>query len=212
MNRGGLVGRWVRTATIPMYSAISICLARAIRRCLRQHRQHRKHGLQKGKPAGRSNRPAGLWRGGANRDYCVRQMPANVGPGAPGQKRIARTSPFPEIRTAGQQRAISKARSVRSQESRPLALAGKLQPRSCDNEQRGVNLSLANKAIRALAGVVGLFSTACSIAQIVPGVAGTAGRVAAACGQVVAHSRLGTRNIALWFAQFLPRSKWLRCH
>jgi len=34
-------------------------------------------------------------------------LPANVSPGAPGQKRIARTSPFLEIRTAGQQRAIS---------------------------------------------------------------------------------------------------------
>ena len=61
-------------------------------------------------PQAEKPRPAGLWRGGANRDYCVRQLPANVSPGAPGQKRIARTSPFPEIRTAGQQRAISKAR------------------------------------------------------------------------------------------------------
>src|SRR4051794_41705681 len=71
---------------------------------------------EKRRPAGRRNRPAGPVAGWGEQRllgpaviHCWIQE-VNVSPDAPGQKRIARASPSPEIRTAGQQRAISKAR------------------------------------------------------------------------------------------------------
>ena len=79
--------------------------------------------MKRESPRDRRNSVSRAYRGVANRDYL---WPGTAGmvyaPVAPGQAPIARASPSPEIRAAGQQRAISKARSDQPQETRPVRL------------------------------------------------------------------------------------------
>jgi hypothetical protein len=101
--------------------------------------------------------------------------PANVTPGAPGQKRIARTSPFPEIRTAGQQRAISKARSG-SVAGVSTSLLGRQAATPVTRQRTSRHQPEpreASPSVRLLA-CPWLFSTARLVAQIVPVAAGNA--------------------------------------